>query len=284
MGLWDCVSEGWDWLNGCSHVWRNGNSWGRLPGPICFSLLVSGHLIVEWWLWLMSHAKHLFKGQPLCRQWPFARLPVHPLLFPPLVFVHVVALLRDGEIWDNLAVCRQMANPRESFWISAQCLPFCWRLEWAVPACVGRFHEEAPASPTPLCPLAGFRFSFFIRAQSLSWHGAQVCCCMQRSEPTTYRFSLCPSNPPLSLSCLAQMTLEKRPSVQSQHTAHVPVRLFVVQLYGGGGGAGVRAQFRQQPILLCGQGQACVCDWVWLVSGYCVELAHRCLFWQTKYF
>lgn len=225
-----------EWVQSCLKKWER---LGRLAGPICFSLPIPGHLIVEWWLWLMSHAKHLFKGQPLCRRWPFARLPVYPPLSPPFVFVHVVALLRDGGIWDNLAVCRQMANPRERFWISAQCLPFCWRLEWAVAACVGRFHEEAPASPTPLCPLAGFRFSFFIRAQSLSWHGAQVCCCIQRSEPTMYRFSVCPSPPTFSLMLSPNDSGEK---AFCSGTTHCSCSCEASSYNGGGVGGGF--QFR----------------------------------------
>lgn len=102
------------------------------------------------------------------------------------------------------------------------------QLVWA-----GMLHEEAPVSPTLPCPLAGYRFSFFIRAQSLSWHGAQARCGNQCPMPTTY--SLSPSfSLALSLVRLAWLPPEKRPSVQPQHTAHVPVRLFVVQLWGGG--------------------------------------------------
>lgn len=109
------------------------------------------------------------------------------------------------------------------------------QLVWA-----GRLHEEAPVSPTLPCPLAGYRFSFFVRAQSLSWHGAQARCSDQCPVPTTYSsspprlLSLFSPSLSLSLSRLAWLTLEKWPSVQPQHTAPVPVRLFVVQLWGGG--------------------------------------------------
>ena len=99
------------------------------------------------------------------------------------------------------------------------------QLVWA-----GRLHEKAPVSPTLPCPLAGYRFSFFIRAQSLSWHGAQAAAI----NALNIQFLSLLVSPPLSLSRLASLTLEKRPSVQPQHTAHVPVRLFVVQLWGGG--------------------------------------------------
>lgn len=72
MCLWDCVSVGWArWMGAVMS--EEMELLGRLAGLFCFCALVPGHLIAEWWLWLMSHAKHLFKGQPLCRQWPFAQ-------------------------------------------------------------------------------------------------------------------------------------------------------------------------------------------------------------------
>lgn len=49
-----------------------------------------------------------------------------------------------------------------------------------------------------------------------------------------FTFVFLSSHLSLSLSRSAWLTPEKRPSVQLQHTAHVPVRLFVVQLWGGG--------------------------------------------------
>lgn len=73
-------------LNGLSHLWRNGAP-GAISRPcFVFCVLVPGHLIVEWWLWLMSHAKHLFKGQPLCRRCPFAQSSSPSAIVPLLWF------------------------------------------------------------------------------------------------------------------------------------------------------------------------------------------------------
>lgn len=85
----------------------------------------------------MSHAKHLFKGQPLCRQRPFSPAPasppaiVHPwktsadLLLPPPTSPVVAFLFRgrEGGNQEILAAPIQTANGCESCWTPAQFLP-----------------------------------------------------------------------------------------------------------------------------------------------------------------
>lgn len=133
----------------------------------------------------MSHAKHLFKGQPLCRRWPFAQT-AGPIGHCPCVsgqpLTRAVSLLWSsgaagsgghGGGWGGgfgttcqftVESGKLLSEPLDARPVPPLLSVLFWselsQLVWA-----GMLHEEAPVSPTLPCPLAGYRFSFFIGAQ-----------------------------------------------------------------------------------------------------------------------
>lgn len=107
----------------------------------------------------MSHAKHLFKGQPLCSRWPFAQ-PASPL-----AIVHVsespltCSLLslcsseegkagRDGEI---SSVRIQTANSCESRWAPAQFPPILPVFGVTRPGLCGQQQSTKTHQSVPRC-------------------------------------------------------------------------------------------------------------------------------------
>lgn len=112
----------------------------------------------------MSHAKHLFKGQPLCRRWPFAQPASPPAIVhssePPLTRSLLSPCSSEegkegaGRSWQlsfkQRAAVKAAGHPPGSSH-SARLWSDLSRLAWA-----GAVGEEAPVGPTPPCPPAGW--------------------------------------------------------------------------------------------------------------------------------